>query len=81
MTPPSKKYESTKIGINNFIVDSRYKSLELQGSGSYGTVVSAIDSYLCRKVAIKKIIDPFQHIVSIPNIIPKHYYYNYYFLF
>ena len=58
-------YEKVQIGNSSFIIDSRYKNLQIQGVGSYGTVVSAIDSSLCRTVAIKKIIDPFSHIVSI----------------
>ena len=58
-------YTTIQIGNCSFVLDSRYQDLHLQGNGSYGTVVSAFDSYLCRKVAIKKVIDPFQDIVSV----------------
>lgn len=42
-----------------FIVDDRYRSLRLLGAGSYGIVVSALDSLTGHRVAIKKILNAF----------------------
>lgn len=41
------------------IVDARYKSVRLVGSGSYGIVVSAFDTITNSRVAIKKIFNAF----------------------
>lgn len=42
-----------------FIVDARYRSLRMLGAGSYGIVVSALDSLTGQRVAIKKIFNAF----------------------
>ena len=45
-----------------FLVDARYRSVKLIGSGAYGIVCSAIDSVTRSRVAIKKILNAFSHI-------------------
>lgn len=44
-----------------FLVDSRYRSVKLIGSGAYGIVCSAIDTQTKSRVAIKKILNAFHH--------------------
>lgn len=70
---PPENYEMVKRRVNvqiailerplltnvEFIIDERYKSLKLIGSGSYGIVVSAYDSITKSRVAIKKILSAF----------------------
>mmetsp|Transcript_12091 Transcript_12091/g.26404 ORF Transcript_12091/g.26404 Transcript_12091/m.26404 type:complete len:405 (-) Transcript_12091:612-1826(-) len=43
-----------------FCVDSRYEFVRVVGSGTYGVVVEAWDSVGKRRVAIKKILQPFE---------------------
>ncbi|XVE63281.1 hypothetical protein DITRI_Ditri07aG0007300 [Diplodiscus trichospermus] len=40
---------------------NRYKILEVIGKGSYGVVCAALDTHTGEKVAIKKILDVFEH--------------------
>lgn len=45
-----------------FLVDARYKSVKLLGSGAYGIVVSARDSVTNSRIAIKKILHAFSYV-------------------
>lgn len=44
-----------------FLVEPRYRSLRLLGAGSYGVVVSALDTVTGHRVAIKKILSTFSN--------------------
>ena len=46
---------SHKICGTDFNIGKRYKPKEYLGSGSYGWVISAFDTVMNRKVAIKKL--------------------------
>jgi len=50
--------------VYSFVVDSRYTQLENIGTGAYGVVCSAMDTKLGRKVAIKKIANPFDVLMT-----------------
>ncbi len=52
---PSSLNTNTIIDGHIFHLGSRYSSPKMIGSGAYGQVISAYDSLLQRKVAIKKI--------------------------
>lgn len=51
--------ERPLMSDTDFLVDARYRKLKLIGAGSYGIVVSAIDSVTDERVAIKKILNAF----------------------
>jgi len=55
-----RPYYSVKVGQEDFTIDERYTQLKLIGCGSYGSVASAVDQKTKRKVAIKRILRPFQ---------------------
>lgn len=48
---------------------SRYQVQEVVGKGSYGVVVSAVDTHNGEKVAIKKINDVFEHVSDATRIL------------
>ena len=48
---------------------SRYQVQEVVGKGSYGVVVSALDTHTGEKVAIKKINDVFEHVSDATRIL------------
>ncbi|XP_038707821.1 mitogen-activated protein kinase 17-like [Tripterygium wilfordii] len=48
---------------------SQYKILEVVGRGSYGVVVSAIDTHTGEKVAIKKMTNIFEHVSDATRIL------------
>ncbi len=48
---------------------SQYQIQEVVGKGSYGVVVSAIDTHTGEKVAIKKINDVFEHVSDATRIL------------
>jgi mitogen-activated protein kinase 1/3 len=47
----------------------KYRVLEIIGKGSYGVVASAIDQQTGHKVAIKKIINVFEHVSDSTRIL------------
>ena len=47
-----------------FLLHSRYSDLKVLGNGAYGVVVSAYDSKLKQKVAIKKCKDAFESLID-----------------
>ena len=47
----------------------KYRVLEIIGKGSYGVVASAIDQQTNQKVAIKKIINVFEHVSDSTRIL------------
>lgn len=65
-TVKSEKIRSTSeksyiVGQTSFVLPVQYSELKPVGNGSYGVVVSAVDSQLRRKVAIKKITPMAKH--------------------
>lgn len=68
---PSSEFVKRRVRVNlailerplmtetEFIVDARYRALKLLGSGSYGIVVSALDSFTGTRIAIKKVLNAF----------------------
>lgn len=61
--------ERPLMSETDFIVDARYKSFKLIGSGSYGIVVSAIDSTTNARVAIKKLLNAFANSRMARNVL------------
>lgn len=51
--------ERPLMTTTDFVVDARYRNVKLIGSGSYGIVVSAMDSLTGARVAIKKVLSAF----------------------
>lgn len=54
-------YRSERVGDTVFTVLKRYKELASIGSGAQGVVCSAFDEVRGHKVAIKKLVKPFQN--------------------
>ena len=52
------KYYSIQVGFTLFRIDVRYQNLTFIGEGTFGCVVSALDTTYNRMVAIKKIREP-----------------------
>lgn len=52
------KYYTIQVGFTLFRIDVRYQNLTFIGEGSFGCVVSALDTTYSRMVAIKKIREP-----------------------
>ncbi|BHF78763.1 Mitogen-activated protein kinase 10 [Sparganum proliferum] len=50
------------VGDSQFVIPKRYSGLRPIGAGAQGFVVSAFDSHLQQRVAIKKLAKPFQNI-------------------
>jgi len=57
------------VAQTNFTIDSRFSELKAVGKGSYGVVVSCMDSLLERKVAIKKITPMAKHTIDAKHIL------------
>lgn len=53
-------YHRLEVNKTTWDVPQRYRDLKQVGTGSYGTVCSAVDSRTGTKVAIKKLYRPFQ---------------------
>lgn len=62
-------YHTLQVGYNKFTIDERYHTLKPIGDGSYGFVVSAVDSVTGNKVAIKKVKDTFADVVDAKRIL------------
>ncbi|XP_068110105.1 mitogen-activated protein kinase 12-like [Hyperolius riggenbachi] len=60
---PRKGFYPLEINKTRWEVPLRYKELKAVGSGAYGTVCSAKDSLDGERVAIKKLLRPFQSLV------------------
>jgi mitogen-activated protein kinase 1/3 len=58
-----------KVGHETFTVDVRYTKLKRIGNGSYGFVVSALDTATNRQVAIKKITNTFDDLIDAKRIL------------
>lgn len=69
MSGYKRVYHTLQVGYNKFVIDERYNSLKPIGDGSYGFVVSAIDSVTGNKVAIKKVKDTFADVVDAKRIL------------
>mmetsp|Transcript_14874 Transcript_14874/g.25798 ORF Transcript_14874/g.25798 Transcript_14874/m.25798 type:complete len:486 (+) Transcript_14874:1089-2546(+) len=52
-----------------FCVDDRYEYIHTVGSGTYGVVVAAYDKSTGKKVAIKKILQPFEEECATRNVL------------
>ena len=63
------KYYTTQIGCTSFRIDTRYQNLSLQGDGAYDCVVSAFDTVMNRRVAIKKIRSPLSELHHLKRIL------------
>lgn len=57
--PPG--YYSTRVGDTVFTVQKRYQDLKSVGNGAQGVVCSAMDTERGERVAIKKLVKPFQN--------------------
>ncbi|KAM4022384.1 mitogen-activated protein kinase 12-like isoform 2-T2 [Anomaloglossus baeobatrachus] len=60
---PRKGFYYQEINKTKWEVPGRYKELRAVGSGAYGTVCSAKDTVTGDRVAIKKLLRPFQSLV------------------
>lgn len=61
-----------KVSLSNaqsFRVHKRYQKLKIIGTGSYGIVCSAVDTFTKRNVAIKKIANLFSNIYDAKRIL------------
>lgn len=56
---PVAMFDRPFVSEIEFIVDTRYSSLKVIGTGSFGVVASANDAYTSQRVAIKKILGAF----------------------
>lgn len=54
-------FYSSRIGDTVFTVQKRYQDLTSIGSGAQGVVCSATDTNIGRKIAVKKLVKPFQN--------------------
>lgn len=61
--------ERPLLSETDFVVDVRYKNFKLIGSGSYGIVVSAVDSTTNARVAIKKLLNAFANSRMARNVL------------
>jgi len=57
---PPYSAHTFKAGDHTFTVDSKYNFTRVVGSGAYGVVISAHDTHLNTRVAIKKVTKAFQ---------------------
>ncbi|KAL7450733.1 hypothetical protein ACHAWC_002601 [Mediolabrus comicus] len=57
---PPYSAHTFKAGDHTFTVDSKYNFTRVMGSGAYGVVISAHDTHLNTRVAIKKVTKAFQ---------------------
>nr|Q966Y3.1 RecName: Full=Stress-activated protein kinase JNK [Suberites domuncula]CAC38785.1 c-jun N-terminal kinases (JNK) [Suberites domuncula] len=57
----SSDYYSQRVGDTVFTVQKRYTNLTNIGSGAQGVVCSAFDTVTQEKIAIKKLVKPFQN--------------------
>ena len=62
-------YHTVNVGRDVYEVDVRYTDLKAVGAGAYGIVCSAQDNKTGKKVAIKKITDPFLDLVDAKRIL------------
>ena len=69
LSPSTVKYYTTQIGCTSFRIDTRYQNLSLQGDGSFDCVVSAFDTVMNRRVAIKKIRSPLSELHHLKRIL------------
>lgn len=66
---PVSILERPLMSETEFTVDVRYRNFKLIGSGSYGIVVSAIDSTIDARVAIKKVLNAFSNSRMARNVL------------
>lgn len=59
--PSAMNRKPATVMGSTFLLDARYEILDTIGTGAYGIVVSAYDTVLQQKVAIKKIEKAFEH--------------------
>ncbi len=52
-------YDASSVAGSNFLLPHQYKPCKFLGQGSYGTVISALDTHKKMNVAIKKIVETF----------------------
>jgi len=64
-----KREELHRIGDTEFYLDERFSSLKEIGRGSYGVVVSALDSKIDCHVAIKKISPMAKHTIDAKHVL------------
>ncbi|KAG8557151.1 hypothetical protein GDO81_018350 [Engystomops pustulosus] len=60
---PRKGFHYQRINKTRWEVPERYRELRAVGAGAYGTVCSAKDTVTGERVAIKKLLRPFQSLV------------------
>lgn len=57
--PTKADFFTVELNHSQWVVPTRYSDLQAIGSGAYGSVCSAFDTQLHRRVAIKKLTKPF----------------------
>jgi len=63
------KYQTTHIAGTDFILEEKYKYIQLKGVGAYGVVISCQDLTSNTKVAIKKIPNAFEDLIDAKRIV------------
>lgn len=63
------KYQTIHIAGTDFILDEKYKYIQLKGVGAYGVVISCQDLESNTKVAIKKIPNAFEDLIDAKRIV------------